>query len=339
MPYAYFPQIYYFYPLNLPIMIKEPFLRNFSPFLKIIFFGLTVLATLLFTLLTGILLAYVFFGPDLLTQMMDMTGDIILSNIALQKYIQIVSQLGTFIFPAIIFAYLAGRNVPGWLNMDVRPRLLSLLLSFAAILALLPFVNWLMLVNEQVHLPGFLSGLEEWMRASEDQAQRIMDAFLGDTSIRGLVVNIFMIGIVAAVGEELVFRGVGIKLLDEWMHNRHLAVWISALAFSALHLQFYGFLPRAVLGVVLGYLFIWTGSLWVPIITHFLNNTLAVILMYLYNKGSITTHPDEFGSTGEWAMILLSVAVFAGIMGWIYLYEHKKRRLPEGISLSEGDKV
>lgn len=319
-------------------MLQEPFLRNFSPFLKIIFFGLIVVATMLFTLLFGMMLAYVIFGPDVLSQMMNMTGDTILENIALQKYIQIVSQFGTFIFPVIIFAFLAGRNIAAYLKLDIPPRSASLILAFAAFLALLPFINWLMLVNEQIHLPQFLSGLEEWMRASEDQAQRIADAFLGDTSIKGLIINIFMIGILAAAGEELVFRGIGIRLLDEWMHNKHLAIWISAIAFSALHLQFYGFLPRVVLGVVLGYLFVWTGSLWIPIITHFLNNGLAVVLMYLYNKGSIASNPEEFGSTGEWALILLSLAVFAGIMYWIYRNENKKRRLPESISFFKSDK-
>ena len=331
-------QIYYFYPLKSPVMLHGPFLRNFSPFLKIIFFGLIVVATLLFTLLFGMMLAYVIFGPDVLSQMMDMTGNAILENVALQKYVQIISQFGTFIFPALIFAFLAGRNIASYLKLDIPPRSAALILAFAAFIALLPFINWLMLVNEQIHLPGFLSGIEEWMRASEEQAQRIMDAFLGDTTIKGLFINLFMIGILAAVGEELVFRGVGIRLLDEWIHNKHLAIWISAIAFSALHLQFYGFLPRVVLGVVLGYLFVWTGSLWVPIITHFLNNGLAVVLMYLYNKGSIASNPEEFGSTGEWALILLSVAVFAGIMVWIYRNENKKRRLPESISFSESDR-
>jgi hypothetical protein len=319
-------------------MLDEPFLRNFSPLLKIIFFGLIVVATLLFTLLFGMLLAYVIFGPDVLAQMMDMTGDAILENVALQKYVQIISQFGTFIFPVLIFAFLAGRNIAAYLKLGIPPRSTTLILAFAAFVALLPFINWLMLVNEQVHLPGFLSGLEEWMRASEEQAQRIMDAFLGDSSFKGLLINIFMIGVLAAVGEELVFRGVGIRLLDEWMHNKHLAIWISAIAFSTLHLQFYGFLPRMVLGVVLGYLFVWTGSLWVPIITHFLNNGLAVVLIYLYNRGYIASDPEEFGSTGEWALILLSVVLFTGLMGVIYWQENKKRRLPESISFSESDR-
>ncbi len=331
-------QIYYIYPLKALIMPQETFMRNFSPFMKIIFFGLIVIVTLLFTLIAGIALAYVFYGPGVMTELMDMTGNGILANLGLQKYVQIVGQFGTFIIPALIFAFLAGRNIPAYLKLDVRPGISTMVLAVLAFMAILPFINWLMAVNEQLHFPEFLAGVEDWMRRSEDQAQQLTDAFLSDTTTKGLIINIFMIGILAAAGEELVFRGIGVRLLDEWMHNRHLAVWISAIAFSAFHLQFYGFLPRMVLGVILGYLFIWSGNLWVPIITHLINNGLGVLIMYFYNKGSISTNLDEFGSTGNGALIALSVVVCAGFMAWFFKSENKKRRLPESISFSESNK-
>ncbi len=305
--------------------------------MKILFFGLIVMVTLLFTLLIGIVVAYIFFGPGVMAHLMDMSGDALLSNLALQKYFQILSQFGTFIFPALVFAFLVNRNIAAYLKLDIPPRISTLFLAFAAILSILPLINWLMAVNEQLHLPEFLSGLEQWMRSSEEQAQKIMEAFLSDTTAMGLIVNLFMVGILAAIGEELVFRGIAIRLLDEWVHSKHLAVWISAIAFSALHLQFYGFLPRMILGVVLGYLFIWSGSLWVPVITHLINNGLGVVIMYLYNKGSIATNLDEFGSMGEWSLILGSTLVFAVLMGWIFIRENKKRSVPEGISFLNSD--
>ncbi|HNS18786.1 MAG TPA: CPBP family intramembrane metalloprotease [Bacteroidales bacterium] len=318
-------------------MMRETFLRNFTPFTKIIFFGLIVVATLLFTLIAGIALVWIFYGPGIMTELMDMTGNGVLSNLNLQKYIQIVSQFGTFVFPALIFAFLASRNICAYLKLDAAPRISAMALAVVAFLALLPFINWLMGVNEELHLPGFLAGVEDWMRRSEEQATQLMDAFLSDTTAKGLIVNLFMIGILAAVGEELVFRGIGVRLLYEWMHNKHLAVWISAIAFSALHLQFYGFLPRMILGVVLGYLFIWSGSLWVPIITHLINNGLGVLIMYFYNKGSITTNLDEFGSTGSGSLIVISLVFSAGLMMWFFRSENKKRRLPESISFLESD--
>lgn len=307
-------------------MHGEPFLRHYTPFLKILFLVLIILLTLLFTLLIGIVLSLVFFGPGIMDDLLQLSGETLLSNIPLQKYLQIISQFGTFILPALLFSWLVNRNVPAYLKLDRSPRLSVLFLSFAAILVILPCVNWLMEINEQLHLPGFLSGVEQWMRSSEDQAQQLMEAFMSDTSIRGLLVNLFMVGILAALGEELIFRGIAIRLLDEWFNNKHLAVWIAAVVFSAFHLQFYGFLPRTVLGVLLGYLFVYSGSLWIPIIVHLLNNSLGVVIMYLHNRGIIATDLEEFGSTSNPFLIIISLLLSALLVFEVYRRQKKTPR-------------
>ena len=106
--------------------------------------------------------------------------------------------------------------------------------------------------------------------------------------IGDLVVNLIIVALLAAVGEELLFRGSMQNIFLEWTKNKHAAVWITAVLFSALHAQFYGFLPRMLLGVVLGYLYIWSGSLWLSMLFHFLNNGLAVLFSYLIAKGTIS---------------------------------------------------
>jgi membrane protease YdiL (CAAX protease family) len=304
-------------------MFGTPVLQPFPPYLKLVFLILLVLVTLLFTLLAGMVFSMLIFGPGVIDELMSMTTGELMENIPLQKYFQIVSQLGTFIFPALIFSFLVNRNVTGYLRMDRGPSPLTLFLSAGAILAMMPFVSWLVTINADIHLPDFLAGLEHWMRESEDQAQKLTEAFLSDTSIKGLIINLFMIGILAAVGEELIFRGIIVRLLDEWFHNKHLAVWISAIAFSALHLQFYGFLPRMILGVMLGYLFIWSGSLWVPVIAHLINNGLAVMVMYFFSKGMISTNLEEFGSSSDVRVILITSILSAGMMAGIFLYEKR----------------
>jgi membrane protease YdiL (CAAX protease family) len=193
------------------------------------------------------------------------------------------------------------------------------------IVMILPFVSWLMEINESLKLPEFLSGMEQWMRESEEQALKLTEAFLSDTSIKGLVVNMLMIGILASIGEELLFRGIILRIFKEWTKNAHLAVWISAILFSALHMQFYGFLPRMILGVVLGYLFVWSGSLWVPIITHFINNGSAVFIAYLYNKGKIQTDVESFGTTDNVGLIVGSIVVTVFFLVIIYRYEKNLR--------------
>jgi membrane protease YdiL (CAAX protease family) len=189
------------------------------------------------------------------------------------------------------------------------------------LLVSMPFINWLVQINSEIHLPRFLSGIEDWMRNSEDNAQKLTDAFLATKTIEGFVVNLVMVAILAAVGEELIFRGILIKLFREWTGNVHLAVIIPALLFSALHLQFYGFFGRLVLGIILGYLFVWSGSLWVPIAVHFLNNAMAVFVSYLDQRGLINTDLESFGSSQNIYVITGSFLLMIFTMSVIYLHE------------------
>jgi membrane protease YdiL (CAAX protease family) len=139
------------------------------------------------------------------------------------------------------------------------------------------------------------------MKDKEALGARITEAFLSTTSAGGLTVNLIMIAVLPALAEELLFRGVLAKLFRDWTRSNHLAVMISAFVFAAIHLQFYGFLPRFLLGVALGYLFFWSGSLWLPIAAHFTNNFLSVMVEFLFRKGLIPTNAENFGfTTSAW---------------------------------------
>jgi len=300
---------------------KEPLIKQFPNFLKLIFLVLVVLVCLLFTLIFGIFVAIPIFGPEVFSQIMDLSEMSVLENIELQKYFQIVSQLGTFIFPALLFAFLVHRRIWDYLKLNIKPRLFTIILATLLIMAILPFINWLVQINESLQLPEFMAGIEQWMRTSEEQAMKLTEAFLSDTSPGGFIINLLMIGMLAAIGEEFLFRGVILRIFRDWTGNTHVAVWITAILFSALHLQFFGFLPRMILGVVLGYMFVWSGSLWVPVITHFINNAAAVIVAYLYYRGEIKTDMESFGSTDNTAWIIGSLVMTLLLLITIYRYE------------------
>lgn len=195
----------------------------------------------------------------------------------------------------------------------------------------LPFINWVVLLNNQLHLPEILSGVERWMRDSEDKAQALTDAFLLTGTWGGFLVNLTMIALLAAVGEELIFRGILVRLFREWTWNVHLAVMIPALLFSALHLQFYGFFGRFILGVVLGYLFVLSGSLWVPVIVHFFNNAMAVLASFLSQRGVIEADLETLGSSDNGWIIVGSFLLMVAGLGILYYHEKglckKKTRL------------
>ncbi len=277
--------------------MAQPLLYRTSSGLQFLSLLLILLLSLLFTLVFGMALGVAFFGTDVISQMMDGVSFTDPSSMPLLKYLQVINTLGLFLFPPLIFAFLVSKRPISYLGMNISPSLRSSFLGVMVILVILPFLHWTAGLNEMMKLPEFMSGIENWMMQSEEQAAELTELFLSTTTVSGLLVNLFMIAVLPALGEEFLFRGVLLKIFRRWTGSIHLAVIISAILFSALHLQFYGFLPRFLLGLVLGYLFVWTRSIWVPVIVHFFNNGIAVYAGWLFARGEIASSADSFGDT------------------------------------------
>ena len=303
--------------------MKQSFFYGYSNLAKFLSLIIIIFVCLLFTMLFGIVFAIPFFGSNILDLISGLSDYSNSESINALKYFQIINQIGIFILPAIFYSYLDKRNVISTLKLNIKPKIITLIFASILIFISIPFVDWMISVNQSMKFPEFLGNLENWFRESEDQATALTELFLKVNTIGGLLFNIFMIGIMAAISEELLFRGVLLKLFAEWTKNIHLAVIFSAILFSAFHLQFYGFLPRFMLGVLLGYLFVWSKSIWVPIFIHFLNNTIAIIVSFLFNKGVISfgiESVESYDNSVYWGSILL-IIIFIIL---IFLNEKKK---------------
>jgi len=306
-----------------------PVLSDQSPFFKILILILIIFVSALFTMLLGILVLVPFYGTDILNHLSAATSMTNPKDVSIMKFIQVVNQFGIFIIPAFVFAYLENRRIPEFLKLDKTIDLKSFVLTTLVIFTVLPFTHWLLTINQNLRLPEFLGWLETWMKENEEAAAKLTEAFLKTESLSGLFVNILIVGVLAAVGEELLFRAVLIRLFNNWFKNIHLAVIVSALLFSAFHLQFYGFLPRFMLGLLFGYLFIWSGTIWLPVLAHFLNNASAVVVYYLFNVGTITTDAEEFGATDDWAILGLSLMGSLALLWGINYFERNKTEKPD----------
>jgi membrane protease YdiL (CAAX protease family) len=303
--------------------ISLTYLQRQSPFGQLMMLVVLILATALLTFFVGILLAIPFFGSDifvLIAQASDMNTS---QDIALLKYFQVVSQAGIFIIPAFVFAALMSGGLWSYLQMNSLPDGRQALAVIFLVFAILPGISWLMEINAALSLPGWLQGVESWMRASEEEAARLTEAFLATTTPGGLITNLFIVALMAAVGEELLFRGVLQKLFVSWFGNVHLSVLVTSVLFSMFHLQFFGFLPRLLLGILFGYMLVWSGSLWLPILAHFINNASAVLVYYFYNRGAIATPAEDFGTTHNLPLLMLSLLASATLMFIIYQYRKK----------------
>lgn len=308
----------------------ERFLARQTPFVRLLILILLVLFSTMITFFVGMLIAAVMFGADVFNILTQATGLDNPDDIVLMKYFQIVSQVGMFIIPSVLFALLITHKPVSYLWLKKFPGHLTVICAIMLIFTILPGINWLIGINETLSLPDWMQGIENWMRESEENAARLTEAFLQTTTLEGLLLNLFMVALLASVGEELLFRGVLLRLFNDMLKNAHIAVWLSAILFSMFHLQFFGFLPRLALGVIFGYMLIWSGSLWLPIIAHFINNGAAVMVYYFYNLGSTDTPAENFGNVESNLLFILSLAISAFLMFMVYTLNRKKALLPRG---------
>jgi uncharacterized protein len=233
------------------------------------------------------------------------------------RFIQIINQLFSLLLPPILLAILISPKPLNWLAIDKAPRFSGILLMVLLTVAIYPLVELLAGWNMALKIPEALSGLEEMMRNSEENAARLTEAFLMKPDAGSLAMNLLMVGILAALGEELFFRAALINILQSWFRNRHLAVIISALLFATLHLQFFTFLPRFMLGIILGYVFIWSGTVWIPFITHMVYNSTAAIIYFLIARGSIALDPENIsGNAGP--LIYTTSFILSALLLWLF---------------------
>lgn len=236
------------------------------PYVKNPSFAIFTLFAALFLMigLLSVVLALIAKGQELSATMMRITT--------------VLQDILVFIVPALLAAMLATRLPATLLRLDVKPKLKPTLMAIAVLIMSLPALNFIVYLNENIQLP---EGIESAFKSMEDSAGNAIGTVIGGDSIPDLIVSVLIIGLLTGLAEELFFRGAFQGLLFTTKIKRHLAVWIAAAVFSLLHFQFYGFVPRMLLGAYFGYLLWWTGSIWVPVILHALNNTIALIGSWL----------------------------------------------------------
>lgn len=201
-----------------------------------------------------------------------------------------------FIVPAIATAMIVTRRPAELLCIPTRLSLKNIALIIAMLFVSIPLQENIIYWNYHITLPDCLEGFGRAARELEDASFRTMSLLLSNTSIGALILNLLIIGLAAGFSEELLFRGCFQRLLTTGGVNRHVAIWIVAIVFSAMHFQFYGFVPRVLLGAYFGYLLIWTGSIWAPVLAHTLNNMMFVIVAWkqVRDGGVITDEPTLY---------------------------------------------
>lgn len=281
-----------------------------KPFPQLLFSGFVILVIFFAFMLLSMLLAMPLFGTDSLLQITGIADLSDPESIRVLKYFQITQSFGLFIVPSLVLAWLFHGHVAEYLLLNKKSASPSVLMVVALVFFSLPFVNFIAGWNSRMQFPASLENLEVWMKNAEERAAALLEVFLKVDSIGGLLFNLFMIAVLAGIGEELLFRGVIQRIFTSWTRSHHWGVWISAILFSALHMQFYGFVPRMLLGVMFGYLLVWSGSMWLPVIAHIFFNAISVIGMHMIDKGLLAPEFEDIGaSPGSYYLAAISLAL------------------------------
>lgn len=229
-----------------------------------------------------------------------------------------------FVLPPLTMAFLWSEQPLRQLHLGGKWDGKLTVLSIGIIVCAIPLINCLADWNRNIHLPESMHNLELWMQQTEQQAEALLQGFLTyrNGSWWMLPVNLVVLAILPAIGEELTFRGI----LQSFFRRKHLAVWGTAVVFSFIHFQFYGFVPRMLLGALLGYALVWSNRLEYSILMHAANNALTVIIFYIgtYVCNLTQAQMDTFG-TGQTGWLTLVCTPMMAIM--IYLYYRRADKM------------
>lgn len=303
------------------IHLSENRSSSFSAFL---IFTLALVGFNIGGIILGSLLALPFFEGDLSEFPNALANPSQYEGMKLIVYITqgTATIVGTILIPWIYLKLIEKKSLAIFFQKKFNPLILMLV---ALIVLVFMGVNSIAIEwNASMHLPEFLSGLEKSFRMLEDKAAE-MTAYITTFDHPGQFLLAFtVVAILPAFGEELLFRGFLQNLFQNISKNIHVAIWISAFLFSAMHMQFFGFLPRMLLGALFGYLYYWSGNLWVPIVAHLVNNGFTLIMVYLYQLQVINQDISNTESTPLYSALIFAI-ITAGLLFYFRKYFLKAR--------------
>ena len=241
-----------------------------------------------------------------------------------------VQDILVFILPAGLTMAILYKRPLHVMGLDRAPSWCAVAIVALFYVVSLPAMNWLVDLNKAMSLPSWMAGVEQAMRSMEDEATQTTLQLLDIDSFWQFIFTVAVVGVMAGLSEEMLFRGAMLRTMQDSRLGKHAVVWMTAILFSALHMQFYGFVPRMLLGVWLGYLLVWTGNLWVPIIAHTMNNSTVVLFSYLSNKGIVAeSFGDNLGlpSPGvfPWLAVFSLLASIAIALGANKFFREKEK--------------
>lgn len=274
--------------------MKFPLIKNTTFGTKLLTFALLLIFGLVFSSVLGVFVLMINGGT--------------ITDLKNLQIIQTLSQVVGFLIPAVVYVMLVYKKPFNYLGFNKIPT--WSLLGIVAMFTIIPFLGMVNDWNDGIVFPESMRAIEEQLRSTQQKSEEIIQTFISQGS---LFSSLLIIAALAAVSEELLFRSVIQKALIKIFKNAHVAIIVTAFVFSAFHMDFFGFFPRFILGIMLGYMFWMSGSIIPSMLMHFVNNATIVMLYYLNTRGFSDIDAEHFGSTNNVLVIILSLITTVAI--------------------------
>jgi membrane protease YdiL (CAAX protease family) len=265
-----------------------------SPLLKLVISFLSIITIGIIVYFLGFLLSRIIFCIDVPEANAILHGSTNTFSLMQFKFNQLIQTLGFFIIPGFFLWWLFSTPEQNYFSLR-KISTTSVILVILALVFAIPFFNFLIEYNKTISFPTGWSDIEGQLHQSSNQVHETSIKLLTADNIGVLLLNLLILALLPALGEEFIFRGIFQKVFFNISKNIHMAVLLSAILFSAVHGQFFAFIPRFALGVFFGYLMVWSGSIWLPVMAHFVNNAIVVLLYFFYAEGIFNILPENIG--------------------------------------------
>jgi len=243
---------------------------------------------------------------------------------AIRMFQGIVS-FGSFVFSSLVLALIFKQKPIEYLGLQTFPKPIFLFIIPLLLFASMPFLSWLLEINGKLQLPDFLSAFESNIKALELQNEKLYELLLRMDNYGDLFINLLVMALIPAVGEELFCRGVLLNIFFDYSGKFFKSIVIVALIFTLLHMQIYKFVPMMALAILLGVFINWTQGIWASILYHFLNNTMAVLGSFYFDRGYINLFTDQ---NAQLPIIYIVASFFVSIAIIILTNKYSKKIIP-----------
>lgn len=246
---------------------------------------------------------------------------------------QAITHLLGFTVAPLAFLSFSGYKIKHYLSWKAYLPIGLLFLSAILFVLIMPANSVLIQWNAELQFPEYLQGFEQWAKEKEESIRALTQYLTQFATLSEMLVGLLVFALIPAVGEEIVFRGIVQRNLITWTRQMHISIWLTAVIFGAIHMQFYGFFPRMLLGALFGYLYVWSGQIMVPIIGHFMNNGFTVLALYL-RQTRFTEYDIE--STDAMPLQVVLFSLVSSVVLLYYLWAGFRKVPLDAQALAEG---